>query len=188
MNRSNLLAIAATATTFLLAGCGDTSSPLTSPAATQSLFAKGAGGGGGGGGGGTVTPGSSCATITVTNNPQSVRHLVMPDIKYDLENCGSTDLSVTVSIQETAGFLSELCPSPLAPPVIIALAPKQKLSETAPVFRGPCGMTGPVNGTLVEGENRWQGHNLLLTLTDNATGVVYGSAPFSWQDVFAAGL
>lgn len=183
MHRSILFAAAAT--TFFLAACGDATSTPTSPAPAGSLFAKGGGGGGGGGG---TAPASRCATITVTNNPQSVRRSIMPDIRYNIENCGSENLSVTVSIRETAGFLSELCPSPVADPVVIAVATKQKLSETAPVFRGPCGTTGPVNGTPIDGINRWQGHNLLLTLTDNETGVVYGSVPFNWQDVFAPGL
>lgn len=187
MHRSILLAVAVAAASTLVA-CNDASAP-TSPAASTALFAKGAaGGGGGGGGGGGTTTSSRCATLVVTNNPQSVRRSVMPDIKYNVENCGTEALSVTLSIVETAGFLSELCPSPVADPVAIDLAAKQKLSLTAPVFRGPCGTTGPVNGTLVQGTNRWQGHNLLLTLTDNVTGVVYGTAPFNWQDVFAPGV
>lgn len=183
MNRP--IHLAAVAVLCSLAACGDGSVAPTAPASTGSLFAKG---GGGGGGGGTTTPATRCATITVTNNPQSVRHSVMPDIKYNIENCGSVAVTVTVSVVETAGFLSELCPSPVANPDSFSLPARQKLSATAPVFRSPCGTTGPVNGTLVQGINRWQGHNLLLTLTDNETGVVYGSAPFNWQDVFSPGV
>jgi hypothetical protein len=184
MNRSMLFTIAAIATSTLSA-CND-ASPPTALLTTDALFAKG-GGGGGGGGGGATSP-SRCATLVITNNPQSVRRSVMPDIKYNIENCGTAPLTVRLSIVETTGFLSELCPSPVADAVLIELATKQKLSATAPVFRGPCGTTGPVNGTPVDGINRWQGHNLLLTLTDDTTGIIYGTAPFNWQDVFAPGV
>jgi hypothetical protein len=39
-----------------------------------------------------------------------------------------------------------------------------------------------VNGVLVQGVNRWQGHNLLVIATDDATGTVLSSGFFSWQD------
>ncbi|MEO8621696.1 MAG: hypothetical protein ABI625_11560 [bacterium] len=178
MNRKVIFTVAALVAS-VLAACNDSPSPLsptTSPAFAQ-----------GGGGGGIPAP-SRCGSIVVTNNPQSVRRSVMPDIKFNVENCGTVALSLTVTITETEGFLSVLCPSPVASPISIALNAKQKVSATAPVYRGPCGTTGPVNGTFVDGSNRWQGHNLLLTLTDDATGVVYGSAPFNWQDVFVPGI
>ena len=95
---------------------------------------------------------------------------------------------LTVTISETAGFLSVLCPSPVAAPVQYRLSAKQKLSATAPVYRGPCGMSSNVNGVLVQGINAWQGHNLLVTVTNNATGAVLSSSPFSWQDILNPGL
>jgi hypothetical protein len=39
-------------------------------------------------------------------------------------------------------------------------------------------MTSNVNGTLVQGERAWQGHNLVLTAT--ADGAVFGSSFFNW--------
>ena len=165
-----------------LAACADASStaPTLRPALSPAM-AKGAAGGGGGGGGGGV-PAATCAAIVVTNNAQTVRNLVMPDIKYNLENCGTDNLSVTVTVSEWASSWSVLCPSPVATPVQLSLAANQKVSGTFPVYRGPCGFTGPVNGVLVQGTNRWQGHNLMLTVTNDADGAVLSSSPFSWQD------
>ncbi len=45
-------------------------------------------------------------------------------------------LVVTVTISETPGVLSELCPSPGAAPVQYALSVKKKVSATATVYRG----------------------------------------------------
>ena len=74
------------------------------------------------------------------------------------------------------------CPSPVAPPVQYVLGVNQKISGTAPVFRGPCGYTSNINGVLVQGVNRWQGHNLMVVVTDDATGAVLSQSPYSWQD------
>jgi hypothetical protein len=123
----------------------------------------------------------------VTNNGQTVRHAVMPDIKYNLVNCGGEALAVTVTVTEIAGFLSVLCPSPVAPAATFALAAGAHLTQSAPTFRGPCGFTSNVNGVLIDGVNRFQGHNLLLTATDDATGAVLSSGFFSWQDDFVQG-
>jgi len=51
------------------------------------------------------------------------------------------------------------------------------------VFRGTCGTVSNANLTLIQGVNAYQGHNLLLTVTDNATGQRLSSAPFFWSDV-----
>jgi hypothetical protein len=126
--------------------------------------------------------------MIVTNNPQQPRRLVMPDIKYNLENCGGAPVTVTVTISELAGFLSELCPSPVAAPVTITLAAHERLSTTAPVFRGPCGMSSNVNGHLVQGINAWQGHNLQLALTNAGDGTLYSTQFFSWQDILNPGI
>ena len=160
----------------LLAACSDVNS--TAPLApTRPSFAKGAGGGGGGG-----IPAATCASVVVTNNPQTVRNLVMPEIKYNLENCGTDNLAVTETVSEWASAWSVLCPSPVASPAQFTLAANQKISSTFPVYRGPCGFTGPVNGVLVQGTNRWQGHNLMLTVTNDADGAVLSQSSFSWQD------
>lgn len=163
----------------LLAACSD----ATSPTATDPSFAQG--GGGGGGGGGPVP--AVCAQITVTNNAPTVRHRNMPNARYNLQNCGSTPLGVTVTFSELPGFLSVLCPAPLAPPASFQLAVKAKLSVAAPVFRGPCGLTSNVNGVLMQGTQWFQGHNLQLTVTNNATGQVLSRGQFNWQDALRPG-
>jgi hypothetical protein len=162
-----------------LTACGES---VTAPRLIESqALAKGAGGGGGGGGGGTTTTGP-CATLTVTNSGQTVRNFTPDDIKYNLVNCGSVALAVTVSVVETTSAWSGPCPSPVAAPVQYALDVKAKIAGSAPVYRGPCGFTSNVNGVLVQGVNRWQGHNLLVIATDDATGTVLSSGFFSWQD------
>lgn len=186
MSLRHSVAAAAAAMTTLLAACSSDLPAPTAVAAGSTMSAKGAGGGGGGTGGGVG--GATCATIVVTNSGQAVRQMKQPDIRYNLENCGTVDLNVTVTFTEFAGFLSDICPAPMPAPVSVALASKVKLSLSAPTYRGACGSTGPVNGTIVWGVNRWQGHNVLLTLTDDATGAVLGTGFFSWQDVFAAGV
>lgn len=123
-----------------------------------------------------------CATVTVTNTGQTVKNFNQPEIKYNVANCGSTALNVTVSVIETTSAWSEPCPSPVAAPVKMALGVNAKVSSSFPTYRGPCGFTGPVNGTLVQGVNRWQGHNLLVLVTNDADGAVLGSGFFSWQD------
>lgn len=172
MSRS--LRILGVVATLALAACSDGRS-FTEP---QPSLATG--GGGGGGGGTTGTP--VCALVTVTNSGQTVKNLQQPDIKYNLENCGTTALNVTVSVVEVASAWSTLCPSPVAAPVQFALDVKVKLSSSFPTYRGPCGFTGPVNGTLVQGYNRWQGHNLMVVVTNDADGVVLSTSFFSWQD------
>jgi hypothetical protein len=137
---------------------------------------------GAGGGGGGAPAAARCATLVVANNGQTVRNRAMPDVKYSLQSCGTDALSVTVTVRETAGFLSVLCPSPVAPPRTVALGSAQKLSLTASVLRGPCGYAGSQSSVLVNSSQAWQGHNLQLTATDDATGAVLSSAPFSWQD------
>ncbi len=158
----------------VLAACSDVTP--TAPAATSPIARQAKGGGGGGG---TV---ATCAAVVVTNNAQTVRNLVMPEIKYNLENCGTDAVAVTVTVSEWASAWSTLCPSPVAAPVQFALASNQKVSSTFAVYRGPCGFTGPVNGVLVQGFNRWQGHNLMLTVTNDADGAVLSQSSFSWQD------
>lgn len=91
-------------------------------------------------------------------------------------------MAATVTITEATGFLSTLCPSPVAAPASYALAGKQKVAASAPVYRGACGEVSPSNQTVIWSTNAWQGHNLLLTVTDDATGAVLSSAFFSWQD------
>ena len=137
---------------------------------------------GGGGGGTTPPPGTPCATLAITNNGQTVRNLSMPDLRYNLENCGSAPLAATVTFSEAPGFLSTICPAPTAPPASVTLAVKQKVSATAPVYRGACGEVSPSNQTVIWSTNAWQGHNVLVTVTDDATGSVLASAWFSWQD------
>lgn len=158
-----------------LAACSDGNS-LTAPAPSLAT----GGGGGGGGGGGTGAP--VCALVTVTNTGQTVKNFNQPDIKYNLVNCGTTALNVTVSVVETFSSWSDPCPSPVAAPVQASLAVKQKVSGSFPTYRGPCGFTGPVNGVLVQGVNRWQGHNLLVVVTNNADGAVLSTGFFAWQD------
>jgi hypothetical protein len=171
MSRASLL-ISAVLSLGLMA-CSDVTSPTTTAPAPS--LATGGGGGG--------TPGVAvCASVTVTNSGQTVKNFVQPDIKYNLENCGTSALNVTVSVVETASSWSGPCPSPVAAPVSLGLASKQKLSSTFPTYRGPCGFTGPVNGVLVQGVNRWQGHNLMVVVTNDADGAVLSSSFFSWQD------
>jgi hypothetical protein len=186
MNRTLIrskLALGAVALLGFLAACSDMTS--TAPSVAAPAFAKGAAGGGGGGGGGVAVP--VCAVVSVTNNGQTVRNLAMPDIKYNLSSCGTSAINVTVTVSEWASAWSTLCPSPVAAPVQFALSPKQKVSGTFPVLRGPCGFTSNVNGVLVQGVNRWQGHNLMLTVTNDADGTVLSSSPFSWQDTVPNG-
>jgi hypothetical protein len=134
-----------------------------------------------GGGGGTATSGP-CVRFAITNSGQTVRNFAMPDVKYGLENCGTNALAATVTVTESPGFLFELCPSPVAGPAVHALPGKQKISATAPVLRGPCGYAGSSSTRLVQSSLGWQGHNLALTVTDNATGTVLETGSFSWQD------
>jgi hypothetical protein len=164
--------------------CHDATDPFT-PNAAQ--LAKG-GMGGGAPAGGTPAPATRCARITVTNNGQTVRHAIMPDIKYNLDNCGSVAIAVTVTVTEVPGFLSAICPSPVALPLRVTLAASKRLSATLPVYRGGCGMTSNVNGTVVQGGNAWQGHNLQLSVTDDSTGNVLSTAFFSWQDAVGQGI
>lgn len=154
---------------------------------SSAAFARG--GGGGGGGGGTTPSAAPCAKATVTNTGQTVRHQVMPDLKYNLENCSAGAETVTVTVTEAPGFLSVSCPSPVAAPAVFTLNAGQKLSPTFPVYRGPCGHRSPSDQTIVQGINAWQGHNLLLTVTDTASGTVLATSTwFSWQDVYNPGV
>lgn len=171
-------AVGALALLGVLTACAD--SPTAAPAVAVPAFAKGAGGGGG-------VPVPVCATVTVTNNGQTVRNLSMPDIKYNLASCGTTAINVTVTVSEWASAWSVLCPSPVAAPVRFALGPNQKLSATFPVYRGPCGFTSNVNGVLVQGYHRWQGHNLMLSVTNDADGSLLSTSSFSWQDAIPNG-
>jgi hypothetical protein len=176
MSRSTLL-LGAFLSLGLMA-CSDIPSP-TQDAPRPSLATGGGGGGGGGGG----TPNAPvCAQVSVTKTGQTVKNFNQPDIKYNLSNCGTTALNVTVSVVETSSAWSGACASPVAAPVQMALAVNQKVSSSFPTFRGPCGFTGPVNGVLVQGINRWQGHNLMVIVTNDADGTVLGSGFFSWQD------
>jgi hypothetical protein len=152
------------------------------PAASLAKGGPAGGGAAGGGGGGGAAPAARCATLTVTNNGQTVREFKMPPVDYTLANCGTEGLSATVTITESPGFLSALCPSPTAPPVDYALGAHQKLTARAPVFRGPCGLRSPTSTDLVDSSRGWQGHNLQLTVTDDATGAILSTGFFSWQD------
>lgn len=153
--------------------------------ATPAAFAKGKGGG-------TTQPTppavTTCAKVTVANSPQIVRNRAMPDIKFNLVNCGTQAVAATVTVTETAGIFSVSCPSPVAAPMPFALAPGQKQVATAPVFRGPCGMVSQTNSAIFQSPLMWQGHNLLLTLTDDATGAVLSTSAFSWHDIPPKGV
>ncbi len=167
-----------------LAACSDITAPSAQIGA-QPRLAKG---------GGEVAPPPTvpslpvCANITVLNTGASVRKAVMPDIKYSVEGCGTSAATVTVSVKESASSWSTVCPSPVAAAMQYTLAPKQKIVATAPVYRGGCGFSSNVNGVLVQSTYAWQGHNLVLTVTDNATGAVLSSGFYSWQDVLINGV
>lgn len=142
-------------------------------------FARGgAGGGGGGGGGGTA----SCLSIEVTNNGQTVRNGTAPAIKVLTQSCTGATAAATLTVTETTSAFSGPCPSPVAAPVSVTLAPGSKRSTELPTFRGPCGIVSQSNQTIVPSPFAYQGHNLRVTLTDDATGAVLGTAPFSWSD------
>ena len=142
-------------------------------------FARGGAGGGGGGGGGGA---ASCLSIEVTNNAQIVRNGTAPAIKVLTQSCTGAPAAATLTVTETASFFSGPCPSPVAAPVSVTLAPGSKRSTELPTFRGPCGIVSQSNQTIVPSPFAYQGHNLRVTLTDDATGAVLGSAPFSWSD------
>lgn len=134
--------------------------------------------GGGGGGGGTT----GCLSIEVTNNGQIVRNGTAPTIKVLSQSCSGATAAATLTVTETASFFSGPCPSPVAAPVGVTLVPGSKRSTELPTSRGPCGIVSQSNLTIVPSPLAYQGHNLLVTLTDDATGAVLGSAPFSWSD------
>ena len=140
-------------------------------------LAKGGTGGGGGTGGTT-----SCLSIEVTNNAQIVRNGTAPAIKVLTQSCTGAPAAATLTVTETASFFSGPCPSPVAAPVAVTLAPGSKRSTELPTYRGPCGIVSQSNLTIVPSSFAYQGHNLRVTLTDDATGAVLGSAPFSWSD------
>jgi len=156
--------------------------------ATPAAFAKG---GGGPGTAPTPTPApnpAACATVSVVNNGQIVRNQSMPAIKFNVQSCSSRSVATTITVTETSGVFSTVCPSPVAAPAPLLLAPTQKVALSAPVYRGACGMVSQTNPTIVWSPLAWQGHNLLVTITDDATGVVLSSAPFSWSDTPPKGV
>jgi hypothetical protein len=117
-----------------------------------------------------------------------VRDFKMPDIKYNLENCGTQPIAVTVTVTEVDSAWSVVCPSPVAAPVHVSLALKQKSSGTAPTYRGPCGFADNRSYTVINSVSAFQGHNLVVTATDDATGNVLGAGSwFSWQDCLFCG-
>lgn len=142
-------------------------------------FARGGAGGGGGGGGGGA---ASCLSIEVTNNGQTVRNGTAPAIKVLTQSCTGATAAATLTVTETTSAFSGPCPSPVAVPVSVTLAPGSKRSTELPTFRGPCGIVSQSNQTIVPSPFAYQGHNLRVTLTDDATGAVLGTAPISWSD------
>ena len=157
-----------------------TAAALLATIGAPSALAKG-----GAAGGGTAP---TCAAVVVTNTGQTVRDFKQPDIKFNLENCSTTPANVTVTVSEAPSAWYPVCASPVAAPVQFALASRQKLSSTLPTFRGPCGFADNRSLVVINSTFAFQGHNLVLTVTDDATGAVLGvSNWFSWQDCLLCG-
>lgn len=138
-------------------------------------------------GGGEVvaapTAPAACTPIAVTNSGKIVKNRVAPgDMKFNVVNCATAPRNATVTITEGPGLLAATCPSPVAAPVHLALAAGQKVAASAPAYRASCGWYSQTTTILVQGTSAWQGHNMLLTVTDDATGAVLGSSTFTWKD------
>jgi len=150
--------------------------------------ARGGTGGGGGGGTPTPVPGSTCATAVVTNTGQTVRDFKQPDIKVNVENCGTDAVTVAVTVTETASAWYPVCASPVADPTTLTLAAKQKVSIAFPTFRGPCGYRDNRSFDVIWSTFAFQGHNLVVTPIDVATGLPLATGTwFSWQDCLNCG-
>lgn len=139
------------------------------------------------GGGGAATPstaGAPCGAIVVANDGQTVRNpLIMPTVKYTVTSCAGAPLAATVTFIETPGYLSEPCPAPMADPAPVSLPAGGKVVSEAWVGRSSCGLGSA--GQIIASPFGRQGHNILLTLTDDATGAVLSTASFSWSDASA---
>lgn len=134
-------------------------------------------------GGAAPTTPSACAPITVTNSGRIVKNRTSPpDIKFTVNNCTGQPTAATVTISEGAGLLAALCPSPVAAPVQLTLAGGQKVAGSAPAYRASCGWYSQTSTILMQGTSAWQGHNMLVTLTDDATGAVLGTSTYTWKD------
>jgi hypothetical protein len=166
---------------------------LALAATTGVVLAPGAGArggavGGGAAGGGGAMPTGPCASIVVTNTGQTVRDFKQPDIKFNLENCGTTALDVTITQLEASSAWYPVCAAALPAPVTTSLAAKAKVSLTSPTFRGPCGFADNKSLTVIWSTFAFQGHNVYLTVTDNSTGAVLATSSwFSWQDCLLCG-
>ena len=164
MSRSKI--VIAALLTLGLAACSETTAPSTT--ATPDL---------------AVAKPAVCATATVTNNPQTVVNLAMPRIRYTLANCGSRRLTVVVTVYETFGSLSGLCPAPIPAPVTITMAAGKRQALSFPTYRGACGFANSSNqGVLVQGTAAWQEHRLMVSVRNAADGTLLSTSPFIWRD------
>ena len=126
---------------------------------------------------------AACAPIVVNNTGRTVRNRVQPPAaKVSITECAGQAANVTITSSEVGGFFVKDCPAPLADPVQVSVGGGGKTSVSVPMYRGACGWYSQTSPVFVDGPSAWQSHTITLTLSDDATGAVLGSATYTWKD------